>query len=329
MIRVSRTMGGDDAHEGENVHEERVTDNVCGYKNKGFQSYEFEELTGGFDPQDEERFRKGKGIATLDSEEESEGDDADNDEEDDSQGNFEYMGVDEPVWTDYTEGMDNRGWYEAQLHADASDDDDDDNADDDDGDGDDDDDDDRDRDDDDDEDNDNDNDDDEDDDDDNTDADEYWEELRIYQESQREKTHEESSDGEDQISDNGEWNSEDVEGEIHSDTSLTDEGAVELGGGDVPMDEPHLADETEATRELDHGTGVKPTIDGWISDELSEEDGLLRSPEDSNDTRGLAYEEWDDKMEKSDCELKVGMKFVNGLTYRQALRDWGVRRGGI
>ncbi|XP_051146987.1 uncharacterized protein LOC127262378 [Andrographis paniculata] len=149
--------GGDDAHEGENVHEERVTDDVC--KNTRIK--------------DEERFRKGKGIATLDSEGESEGDDEDNDEEDDSQGNFEYIGVDEPVWTDYTEGMDSRGWYEAQSHADASDDDDDDDADDDGGDGDDDDDDDRDRNDDDDEDNDNDNDDDKDDDDDNIDADEY------------------------------------------------------------------------------------------------------------------------------------------------------------
>ncbi|XP_051120411.1 uncharacterized protein LOC127244116 [Andrographis paniculata] len=137
--------GGDDVHEGENVHEERVTDDV---------------------------FRKGKGIATLDSEEESKGDDEDNDEDDDSQGNFEYMGVDEPMWTDYTKGMDSRGWYEAQSHAEeganASDDDDDDDADDNDSDGDNDDDDDRDRDDDDNEDNDND--DDEDDDDDDDDA---------------------------------------------------------------------------------------------------------------------------------------------------------------
>ncbi|XP_051146985.1 uncharacterized protein LOC127262376 [Andrographis paniculata] len=93
------------------------------------------------------------------------------------------------------------------------------------------------------------------------------------------------------------------------------------------MDEPHLAGETEATRELDHGTGVKPTTDGWISDELSEEDRLLRSPADSNDTRGPAYEEWDDEMDESDCESKVGMKFVNRLKYKQALRDWAVRRG--
>ncbi|XP_051121616.1 uncharacterized protein LOC127245015 [Andrographis paniculata] len=259
----------------------------------------FEKLTCGFDPQDEERFRKGKDIATLDSEEESEGDDEDNDEDDDSQGNFEYMGVDEPVWTDYTEGMDSCGWYEAQSHAeegayasdDDDDDDDDDNTDDDDGDGDDDDDNDDDRDRDDDDDEDNDNDDDEDDDDDNIDADEYWEELRIYRESQRDKTHEESSDGEDQIFDSSEWKSEDAEGEIHSDTSLTDKGAAEPGGGDVPMDEPHLADETEATGESDHGTGVNPTTDGWISDELSEEDGVLRSLADSIDTGGPAYEE--------------------------------------
>ncbi|XP_051144006.1 uncharacterized protein LOC127260335 [Andrographis paniculata] len=73
--------------------------------------------------------------------------------------------------------------------------------------------------------------------------------------------------------------------------------------------------------------GVKPTTDGWISDELSEEDGLLCSPADSNDTRGPAYKEWDDEMEESDCELKVGMKFVNRLKYRQALRDWAVRKG--
>ncbi|XP_051138696.1 uncharacterized protein LOC127256630 [Andrographis paniculata] len=220
------------------------------------------------------------------------------------------MGVDVLVWTEYTEGMDNRGWYEAESHAEKGADDDDDDCD---------------RDDDDDEDNDND--DDEDDDNDNIDADEYWEELRIYRESQREKTHEENSNGEDQISDSGEWDNKDAEGKIHSDTSLTDEGAAEPGGGDIPMDEPHLADETEAIGEWNHRTGVNTTKNGWISDELSEEDRVLRSLADSNDTRGPAYEEWDDEMEESDCDLKVGMKLVNRLKYRQALIDWAVWRG--
>ncbi|KAK4382619.1 hypothetical protein Sango_2854200 [Sesamum angolense] len=64
--------------------------------------------------------------------------------------------------------------------------------------------------------------------------------------------------------------------------------------------------------------------DGWFSDVGGEDDlHSLKGSDDENVDNVV----WNDAMDRQDVDLCIGMKFPSREKYREALRDWAVRRG--
>ncbi|KAL0438655.1 UNVERIFIED_CONTAM: hypothetical protein Slati_2348500 [Sesamum latifolium] len=64
--------------------------------------------------------------------------------------------------------------------------------------------------------------------------------------------------------------------------------------------------------------------DGWFSDVGGEDDlHSLRGSDDDN----VDHMVWNEDMDRQDVDLCIGMKFPTREKYREALKDWAVRRG--